>query len=105
MMKNTNKNLSIIFENKPKQWGLRGNPYMWDYLQKYCEEIPINCGEEKIKEIIESKFTEKTGEELTSEAQAYDKEFDHGGMSSGRISGSFWLEVAIPLLVDKYRKC
>lgn len=28
------KDLSLIFERKPRQWGLRGDPYLWDDMHK-----------------------------------------------------------------------
>ena len=31
--------LSVIFEEKPKQWGFRGDPYFWDYLRERAEEM------------------------------------------------------------------
>lgn len=27
------KDLSLIFERKPEQWGLRGDPYLWDEMR------------------------------------------------------------------------
>ena len=35
--------LSIIFEDEPKQWGLRGDQYLWAELREECigKEIPI----------------------------------------------------------------
>jgi len=32
----------------------------------------------------------------------YVQEFAHGGMSSGFLSGEFWLNKAIPLLQDRF---
>lgn len=26
--------VSIIFKDKPKQWGLRGDSYFWEYLEE-----------------------------------------------------------------------
>ena len=44
-------------------------------------------------------FREKTGEELTNTARPFVQAYDHGGASSGKVSGRFWLMTAIPLLL------
>lgn len=98
------KDLSIIFNNKPTQWGLRGTPYMWDYLREYCKDIPFDCGEDRIREIVSEQFKLLTGEELTKQSDCYIEQFAKGGMTSGRVDGKFLLEVAIPLLIKNYRK-
>lgn len=61
------KTVSVIFNERPKSWGLRGDPYLWDDLDKqiYCEK------------------------------------YSHGGMSSGYVSLEFWVEVAIPMLIER----
>lgn len=33
--------LSVIFEAKPRRQDLRGDPYFWDYLKKYAENMDI----------------------------------------------------------------
>lgn len=97
-------NLSVIFNNKPKEWGLCGDSYMWDYLQEYCKNIPFLYGKAKIEKIVKEQYEEKTGEELTKKSICYVEEFDHGGMSSGKIDGNFWIDTAIPLLIKNYKK-
>ena len=48
---------------------------------------------------IKRLFREKTGEELTNDACPRVEKYAHGGMSSGMVSGHFWLNTAIPLLL------
>ena len=33
--------LSKIFEEKPKQWGFRGDPYFWNYLKGLAENMDM----------------------------------------------------------------
>ena len=47
---------------------------------------------------------EVTGEQLSVECKPFVKEYDNGGMSSGVLSGRFWVENGIPLLVERYHK-
>ena len=57
------KDLSFIFEQKPMQWGLRGNPYLWDEMQELCvgksldtskairDAISLNCCAKSLVEV------------------------------------------------------
>ena len=38
-IKATSVFVSAIFEEKPKQWGFRGDPYLWEELKKEFSEI------------------------------------------------------------------
>ena len=38
--------LSEIFEQQPETWGLRGDPYFWEYLSKLAENMDIISPEE-----------------------------------------------------------
>jgi len=40
------KSVSIIFKSKPKRWGLRGDPYLWDELEKNFSTILFPCSKE-----------------------------------------------------------
>ena len=33
--------LSVIFKERPEQWGFRGDPYFWDHLKKLAENMEI----------------------------------------------------------------
>ena len=33
--------LAKIFEDKPKSWGFRGDPYFWDYLKEQAEHMDL----------------------------------------------------------------
>ena len=65
--------LSIIFEEKPKRWGLRGDPYFWDHLKQLAEYMDF----------------------------AVIDQFAHGGMSSGGVDNLWWMETGIPLLKNR----
>ena len=90
-----------IFDEEPCQWGLRGDPHFWNYLK---EHIPEDMTAESISQWIKDEHLKITGQKLTSSSSVYVKEFAHGGMSSGRISGEWWIETGIPLLKSKLLK-
>lgn len=41
---------------------------------------------------------------MRTDVRSYVEEFSHGGMSSGQLSGEFWIDKGIPLIVSRYRK-
>lgn len=94
--------LSIIFQEKPRQWGFRGDPYFWDHLKERAEEMDIISPEE-LEAWIKEEYLSVSGKELTNEYMdfAVVKEFAHGGMSSGGVDNRWWMEKGIPLLKSR----
>ena len=89
--------VSLIFSRPASLWGLRGDPYFWIYLEDIFMDYNIPMDINELEEIIKDEFHKLSGKEIGQ--SAFIKEFAHGGMSSGCVSG-VWLEL-IPLL--KYR--
>lgn len=98
------KDLSFIFEKKPMQWGLRGDPYLWDEMQELCVGKSLDVNEYEVAKFVCEYFREVTGKTLSYDAKIYIERLAHGGMSSGTVSGEFWITRGIPLLVDNLRK-
>lgn len=98
------KNLSFLFAERPERYGLRGDYYFWEYLEEYFALHPEFIEKEDIAGVIKEQFREKSGAELTEEERVFVAEFSKGGMSSGYLSGDFWLNTAIPLLCDRFDK-
>lgn len=94
--------LSIIFEEKPETWGLRGDPYFWDHLKNLAENMDMLSPDELEKWIKEEYFS-LSGKVLTDEHADFvviDR-FAHGGMSSGGVDNIWWMEEGIPLLKSR----
>ncbi len=98
------KDLSIIFERNPRQWGLRGDPYLWDEMKELCVGDSLDIDDYGIADFVSKYFEKTTGQPLTFDAQAYVERLAHGGMSSGSVSGSFWITRGIPLLIENLRR-
>lgn len=96
--------LSEIFKERPEQYGLRGDPLFWDYLEEYFSKVEFPYSERQLTDDIYRLFVQVSKEQLHTEARPYVEEFAHGGMSSGYLSGEFWINKGIPLLVSRYRK-
>lgn len=98
------KHLSSLFTPKPTQYGLRGDPFFWSYLEHHFSTIEFPYSEKQLIEDIYNLFNQVSGETLTTEARPYVNEFAHGGMSSGCLYGEFWVNTGIPMLVKRYRE-
>lgn len=91
--------LSEMFNIQPPNWGLRGDPYLWQDMKKAFADTPFPYNAHEIVVDVHRIFLEKTGEELSNTARPYVEAYDHGGPSAGKVSGKFWLGTAIPLLL------
>lgn len=101
--KNTQNNMSFLFDEKPNNWGLRGDPYFWEYLKEVFSNCSYKIKYKELKKIILDEHLKLTGIKLTRKSVGRCDKFAHGGMSSGLISGKFWIEDALPLLKQRIK--
>lgn len=94
--------LSEIFEDKPKQWGFRGDPYFWDYLKERADGQNIT-DQDGLEAWIREEYLSVSGKPLTGDYMdfAVVKQFKHGGMSSGGVDNLWWVKTGIPLLKSR----
>ena len=94
--------LSAIFEEKPARWGLRGDPYFWDYLKEHAENMDMMSPDE-LEAWIKDEYLSLSGKPLTDKYMDFViiKQFAHGGMSSGGVDNRWWVEKGIPLLKNR----
>lgn len=90
-----------IFEESPERWGLRGDPYLWDDLEKCFINIFIPYSEDDFRKEMYYNFQKLTGFKIDLKENMYIPKYIHGGMSSGMISSDFWLNTALPLLIRR----
>ncbi len=102
LMGHKSMKLSRIFQDRPRTWGLRGDPYFWDYLEKRAENMGILSPDELEKWIKEEYFS-LSGKVLTDKYMdfAVIEQFAHGGMSSGGVDNEWWMNEGIPLLKSR----
>ena len=91
--------LSEMFNIQPPNWGLRGDPYLWEDMKQAFANTPFPYTSQELVEDIRRIFKEKAGEELSNSARPYVEAYAHGGASSGQVSGRFWQSTAIPLFL------
>ncbi len=94
--------LSVIFEEKPKRWGFRGDPYFWDHLKGLAEDMDIISADE-MEEWIRREYLSLAGKPMTDTYNdfAVIEQFAHGGMSSGGVDNRWWTREGIPLLKSR----
>jgi|GEM_PF-573716 len=91
-----------LFENEPTQWGLRGDPHLWQAMREHFKSTVLPAKICEIDELIETAFHKLTEYPISSDEAFLVERFAYGGMSSGMISPAFWRETAIPLLRYRY---
>lgn len=96
--------LSQLFQDRPAQWGLRGDPHLWDEMAATLKERAYPDTEEELVALLEQTYEQLTGVPLSNPNPVYIERYSHGGMSSGYVSPQFWSETAVPMLIEKYRK-
>ena len=93
--------LLIIFEPEPARWGFRGDPWFWRHLKKRFGGIDLPLDPQRLEGLIRKEHERLSGEILREGSMARVRQFEHGGMTSGGISGTFWVDVGIPLLRER----
>lgn len=95
--------VSVIFTPEPVQWGLRGDPFLWRLLEERYQATELPYPPEALREEILRIFADLTGELPKPGKHYYADQFakTHVGMSTGWVSGDFWLDTAIPLLMER----
>ena len=93
--------VASLFDQKPGQWGLRGDPYLWEEMRSKFIAVPLPESAEVLEALLAKAFETLTSYPLTADQKIIAIErLAHGGMSSGGVSIPFWRETAIPLLVS-----
>jgi len=92
----------------PAQWGLRGDPFLWDAMSRFLGPCSLPKTEDQFLGIVEMMFEKLTGKALPDDHaisehdSIFVKRYAHGGMSSGHVSLSFWRSSALPLLRSRF---
>ena len=98
--------VSLIFTPEPNQWGLRGDPFLWQFLKEQYQTVELPYPPKALREDILRVFAELTGEPPAPDKHYFVEQFakTHVGMSTGWLSGDFWRGTAIPLLMERLER-
>ena len=79
MLKSVDKKvISVIFEQEPNTWGLRGDPHLWDELKIWLLNHEIPYSSEKFTKLLEKGFEELVGKSISEEGSIYIKNVQLG---------------------------
>lgn len=98
--------LADLFELAPKQWGLRGDLFLWMELRQvlcHCElasTAGLQLGS-RVEDRLTAAIATLTGTELGARRDVYVRRYARGGMSSGMVALGHWQNVLIPLLIRR----
>lgn len=98
-----NLSISSLFEEKPWQWGLRGDPFLWQEMIETIGHLPLPASESDFQQLLTNTFESLAGVSILGPQFIYVERYAHGGMSSGQVSVEFWRHTAFPLLKTRYR--
>ncbi|MBK7896377.1 MAG: hypothetical protein WAS33_04680 [Candidatus Promineifilaceae bacterium] len=98
------KTISDLFQQKPGQWGLRGDPYLWQEMAEQLATTPLPKTAAQLEQLLTELFETLTGQPITAEKFIPVERFPRGGMSGGMVSPEFWRETAVPLLLSRFTK-
>ena len=93
--------VAALFQDEPRRWGLRGDPYLWREMRRHLEGVACPTTPDGLTSVIEKAFEELTGFPLSHADPVYVEKYSHGGMSSGYVQPGFWRETAVPLLQSR----
>ncbi|MCA9918628.1 MAG: hypothetical protein KC445_11790 [Anaerolineales bacterium] len=91
-----------LFQEKPWQWGLRGDPYLWAEMANHFATTPLPSNSEQLAQQLLQAFEALTGQPITAEKFIAVERFPRSGMSGGMVSPEFWRETAVPLLLERF---
>lgn len=93
-----------LFRQEPEQWGLRGDPYVWQALAMHLKDMPLPEELSEFERRLKDAFRTIVGIDLDDDSApeaVFREEFAHGGMSSGQVSVPTWRDRLVPLLVRR----
>lgn len=97
-------NVEVVFDVKPDQWGLRGDPYLWEDIKNECTLSFEEVSKEDFKLYLVEMFEKKTGRSVNTQEPIYLEKYSFGGMSSGNVDPNTWRKKLIPLLIESFVK-
>ena len=95
--------LSNLFADEPLQFGLRGDKGLWKELENKFSAYKWKDEQQIFKE-LKTEIERILDSSIEENKMLYIKRFAKGGMSSGKVSTSYWLRIGIPTLMARFRK-
>tara|TARA_R110002124_G_scaffold122242_4_gene280770 strand:+ start:1457 stop:1768 length:312 start_codon:yes stop_codon:yes gene_type:complete len=94
--------LGDLFADEPPSWGLRGDPYLWRTMAAEFAQVEMPRDVADLYQQLKATFSKLTGKDFETCGAVKVKQFRHGGMSGGVVSGEFWRTKGFPLLIGRF---
>ena len=95
-----------LFDAPPAQWGLRGDPHLWADLHAALRAVPSEPEDRAaLTTLLADRLRRLGGVDVraTGDAPVRVPRFPTSGMSGGLVAPAFWRDVAVPLLLERWR--
>jgi hypothetical protein len=93
--------LCAAIEPAPAQWGLRGDPGLWEEVRRLAH-LPDGASLDQVHSYLFGLFQGLTGGSLDDDGQIRVERLDGPGMSGGFVAPCFWREKMIPMVLQRY---
>ena len=91
-----------LFLREPRQWGLRGDPWLWRAMRDRLEDVPLPADRNGLQRLLEDAFRQEVGQDIaTADDRVFIDRFAHGGMTSGTIDVTWWRTTGLPVLLNR----
>ena len=95
--------LGDAFDVRHRQWGLRGDPHVWEALREDIAAVPTPADAAAIRQAFVEALRRVADVDLDADVHGpvQREQFAHGGMSSGMVDLDWWRAKGLPLLVER----
>ena len=94
--------LASLFELEPSQWGLRGDPFLWQEMKSRMLFSKNIHTARDFDNLLNKLFLELTSSMPRNNDFIFVKRYNLGGMSSGHVSSEFWIKKVFPMLIERF---
>lgn len=93
-----------VFVEPPPQWGLRGDPFLWQELHERLLERPAPASVDELLQLLRDELAALCGTDLigSRERALRVERYPDGGLSGGHVSPQAWREELLPLLAARF---
>lgn len=97
--------LDEVFLIEPEQWGLRGDPVVWEEMKNCFRNETIPLDSDELQKMLCDVYKNITGHNLDQkDDKFYFDSLDKGGMSGGYVLPQWWQNEGIPFILKNARR-
>ena len=97
------RDVGELFRQRPPQWGLRGDPHVWDRIARILRGESLPQTEAELRTMIAAAFVQATGRDMDSGDRFAVDGLPKDGLSGGMVSARAWRETILPFVLGQFR--